>query len=806
MRVVGFSSSFVLCIGLACHLGADDNSSSVTVPSRLFTPNDTSGGKPNRSTQDEGDDHDPADENGPAHSVTRRVDRETDVSGTDTSQPETTHRPDTAASRNVQSLDKMVISATRTRRRIRETPASVSLISRDVIETSAAKDINDLVANETGVQVRRSVGMGEGVPSDISLRGIPGALAATRTLILVDGIPTNASGTPFMILNEIPIDIIENIEIVRGPFSSLYGANAFGGVINVMTKRGDGKPGVAGLFETSYPFNVAKIWSDGYPVREAAGMGAETALWNGDVMSSGGNGKIHYLVNGGYRTIGNYMVNDSVLVEVRDTSYLIPANLHGEEKYGYSDLRLFGKMGYRFNEKLSFDLHTRYFRSDLGFGYTRYSAPDTIDITVGGEKIIIGPQLEYRFSEKTVLRATGYYRKVEGAYITEMDKRPVEWKSNARDWQVDLQGVFTLSPAHIVTAGSEFLSNRIMFGDLVDNIDRTVIEDGVTDRITNSGAYIQDEWKITERLLAVPGVRFDYHTVFGIAFSPKLGVSATLNEKVHIRSSVGRAFRAPNHTELFMQPLPLKDTITLVSNPELTPEYVWSADGGVDLLPLPNLRLQCGLFYNRMHDLIGQGIKIESQRAYVTHDNISSAWSAGSELEAEWRPLHDLKLHGGYVFQKSRNEHASTMAKLFKRVHGERAGVATTDIQLDYMPSHKASIGLSWGKRIGKARLAVSGNELFVGKRTYLNFNQLQFGKESERIELWYDLRDNRLKVNPKLMELKPYARFDIMVRFDLAGFWAIFAVQNCFNALYEENFGTFAPGRLATVKIGASL
>ena len=76
-----------------------------------------------------------------------------------------------------QSLDRMVVSATRTRRLMSETPASVTVISRKEIETSPAKDINDLIANKTGVQVRRFVGMGEGVPSDIIMRGIPGALA-----------------------------------------------------------------------------------------------------------------------------------------------------------------------------------------------------------------------------------------------------------------------------------------------------------------------------------------------------------------------------------------------------------------------------------------------------------------------------------------------------------------------------------------------------------------------------------------------------------------------------------------------------
>jgi len=129
--------------------------------------------------------------------------------------------PDSLSGKNgadsLVNLDKVVVTASRTKRLMSETPASVSVISKDMISASPAKTIEDLLLTQTGVQVKRVVSIGEGIPSDIIFRGIPGSLAATRTLILVDGIPTNASGTPFLIVNEIPLDAVERIEIVRGP-------------------------------------------------------------------------------------------------------------------------------------------------------------------------------------------------------------------------------------------------------------------------------------------------------------------------------------------------------------------------------------------------------------------------------------------------------------------------------------------------------------------------------------------------------------------------------------------------------------
>ena len=139
--------------------------------------------------------------------------------------------------------------------------------------------------------------MGEGIPSDIILRGIPGALAAARTLILVDGIPTNVAGTPFLILNEIPLDAIQRVEIIKGPFSSLYGANALGGVINIITIKGNGKPTYSFNGETSFPFTVIDNFS-----RNNQGQSNDRwkesfneTYWNGVVQSSGSIGKYDFL-------------------------------------------------------------------------------------------------------------------------------------------------------------------------------------------------------------------------------------------------------------------------------------------------------------------------------------------------------------------------------------------------------------------------------------------------------------------------------------------------------------------------------
>ena len=365
---------------------------------------------------------------------------------------------------------------------------------------------------------------------------------------------------------------------------------------------------------------------------------------------------------------------------------------------------------------------------------------------------------------------------------------------------------------HVFMLGAEALSNTIDFGDLVNLANDSTVGKGISNRIRNGGAYVQDEFTLLDRFHIVPGVRLDYHTVFGFALSPKLGISAKVNEKVRVRSSLGRAFRAPNHTELFMPPLPLKDNITLVSNPDLKPEYVWAADGGVDVFPIANIKLQWGVFYNNMRDLIGQGIKPEIYMendslkfaALVTHENISSAWSAGSEFEVEWRILSGFTVRSGYVFQQSRNESASEVAALFKRIFGSLSEVADTNIALDYIPAHKANISVSFTKSLYGIKFAISGDEIFVGTRTFQNFGQIKLDTtRTGRKELILNQRSEVI-ANPPLARMASYFRTDLLLRCDFNNhFWATVAFQNLLNAQYEENFSTLAPGRLTTIKLG---
>jgi outer membrane receptor for ferrienterochelin and colicins len=672
------------------------------------------------------------------------------------------------------TLDKMVITATRSKRLISETPASVSVITNKEIASSPAKTIEDLMITRAGVQASRSASIGEGTPSTIIIRGIPGSIAGSRTLILVDGFPTNASGTPFMIVNEIPLEAIERIEIVRGPQSSLYGANAVGGVVNILTKEGYGKPNGSVSAETSYPFSVADQYAfKNAAVAEAFRKSGALAYWNGNGTISAGNNTSGHLVSAGYRSIGNYLLRDSAIVQKRGAEM----NIRGDN-HDYREYRLFAKSTFYLSDKSNVSIHTRFFNSDLGYGITKQIKPDSMDVNTKGNKFLIGPQVKIAFSNNILFRAGGFYRQVIGEFINEdVDTGNVYvqsyWKSRTNDWQIESQGIFTLGTGNVLTAGVEFLDNNAHFGATENAVTGAALPKAfpVNKGIVNSAAFLQDECTLFNRLRIVPAVRIDRHSEFGSAVSPKLGISHTISDQIGVKASCGRSFRAPSLAELYMPDLTVNPQFKLRANPALKPEILWGYDGGVEVTPIAALSAKLDAYYNSMKDLISQAVFLQDSVPYVTHLNISAAWSAGIEGEIEWQPFPWLGFSVNATAQRSLDK--------------------TYNISLNYIPEYSAGGEAKASRRFSSCTIDGQIGVKHVGKRRYLDFaNPLII------------LNDNSIRPYPAT--LYPYQTVDVSCKISfLTRLSCTMTVQNIFNEKYQEALGALAPGRFGTIKMG---
>ena len=165
------------------------------------------------------------------------------------------------------TLEQVVVTATRDTQEIKKIPANVTVITQEKIAAANAKTITDVLENEVGVVVRNLSGTGKNAQVDIRGFGETGPL---NPLVLVDGRRVNEIDLSGVDWTQIPLDQVERIEIVRGSGSVLYGDNAAGGVVNIITKRPE-KPFSAGgklrVEVTTTTRKAARSVESGHPVR-----------------------------------------------------------------------------------------------------------------------------------------------------------------------------------------------------------------------------------------------------------------------------------------------------------------------------------------------------------------------------------------------------------------------------------------------------------------------------------------------------------------------------------------------------------
>lgn len=293
----------------------------------------------------------------------------------------------------------------------------------------------------------------------------------------------------------------------------------------------------------------------------------------------------------------------------------------------------------------------------------------------------------------------------------------------------------------------------------------------------NGGVYVQDEMRYG-RFVGVAGARLDYNSVFGAALCPKVGLIYKQNDMFRLKLSAGRAFRAPSLGELYLPDLPINSGTTLVSNPLLVPEYIWTVDGGpeFDFLKLMNVRIAG--FYNYMNDLITQQVINQYynqflQNALLSHKNIENAWSAGAEASLQFRLPQWGMFFFNYTYTRSENE----------QMHGP----------LDYIPEHTFNAGIYFGKAFGPVTVSGSILEDYVGSREYLDFQEAAL----------HPLPSDPQDISPAYVTLPSYFRTDASVKIAYRMVWIGIEGLNLTNATIMEQAGTFSPPRFIWGRVG---
>ncbi|MGZ8189766.1 MAG: TonB-dependent receptor plug domain-containing protein [Methylococcaceae bacterium] len=503
-----------------------------------------------------------------------------------------------------------VYSASKYEQKVSKAPASISIVTADEIKKYGYRTFSGILSSLKGFYSTydRNYGQagarGFGLPSDYN----------TRLLLLIDGHRFNDNIYDSFDTSEgfpVDIDVIERVEVVRGPSSSLYGTNAFFGVINVITKRGRDQKGAS--VKASYGSNDTYKTSASYGDRFSNGL--ETFL-SGTFYNSQGFNKLFY------QEFNDPATNNGVSV-----------NNDGEQagklmaKASYEDFALEGL--YVNRQK---DVPTAAFDTLFNNDPTL----NTLDQATFGEL-----KYDHTFANQLNLQSrlsyNNYRLNGELPYpgLINKDLAYGEW------WRAELEATKTLLMNHRLTAGGQFQDN---FHQFQSNYDETQRHEA--DVSTYQWAlFIQDEYSITETLTLNAGVRFDYFSIFGGTTNPRIGLIYSPWENSAIKLLYGTAFRAPNQFELNYS------GSGLLTNIYLNPEKLDTKELIFEYYFTRQLRGELNIFETEIDDLITstatpKGLQNQNTGNVDSHGvevQLEDSWSNGFQgrLSYSWQETRD---------------------------------------------------------------------------------------------------------------------------------------------------------------------
>ncbi|CUH97705.1 putative secreted protein [Propionispora sp. 2/2-37] len=519
------------------------------------------------------------------------------------------------AEEEIFQLDETVVTATRTEQKVKETPASVEVITRKDIETMGAERV------VTALKLALNLNLSEAsmVGNQVSLRG----MNTNQTLILIDGrrmAGEDAGSTANVYeLDRVNINNVERIEIVRGPVSSLYGSEALGGVINIIMRKPEKPQSTIGL---------------------STGSKQQNASYHLDL---GKQGKWAWTF-------------DTLFTDIQKQRRSETTNMYGPRQFynisGTYDLAE-GKNIDVFYERMSEHLKTTDYTDDGGREYFT-NTRNSYGLTYRGRTTRGNYELRtyYNELEKNTDQLEG-----PGSY-SDFDR------ANYKTWAIDGKNTMRLQDDHVLTFGGEYRTSEYRGTRLEDNGDAvsTVTEHGISKSISEKSVdyqavYVQDEWKLSDKLLLIPSLRYDDSNRFEDSLSPKLGMTYHFADNFRLKTNFGKGFKAPSISELYMKmtrrPIPTR-TVIVIGNPDLKPEKSTSYD--ISLEGEKGAAFgKLTYFDNDVTDLIGTETTRAGSVSTSKYVNIDKARIKGVELEAGRHLSNNFTVKTAYTFLDAKN-------------------------------------------------------------------------------------------------------------------------------------------------------
>lgn len=499
-------------------------------------------------------------------------------------------------------LGEIVVTATRDEVPIEQVGSSITVITAKQIEQQQKQTVADALRMVPGLDLVRTGSFGGSTA--VFMRGAK----SEHTLVLIDGIQMNdpsSTGGGYNFSN-LTTDNIERIEILRGPQSTLYGSHAIGGVINIITKRGDGKlkgflSAEGGSFATA---------------RESAGI-------------NGGNDLLQY----------------SLSVSRLDTGGVSAAGERygNTERDGYQNTAVAGRLGITPTSNSEIDLTLRYDRSHTSVDNGGGAGNDDPN------HIMKSDELFFR-SQGWLSLFNGLWEQKLGVSFSDISWRDDNDRDNTDleilrssfhgqgvklDWQhtLKLHKTTTLVLGAETTeenAKSDYFSNLWGINSFDERFART------------TGVYLQDQLNLFDAWFSTFGVRVDEHSKFGTEATYRFTTSYLIKQTdTRLKGSYGTGFKAPSLYQLYSS----------YGSPDLKPDKSIGWDLGLEQgLPFLQTTLGATWFRNEYSQMI------DFDMTTWKYNNVAKAHSQGLELTAALQPVDDLTLKAAYTYTETKDD------------------------------------------------------------------------------------------------------------------------------------------------------
>ena len=503
------------------------------------------------------------------------------------------------------SLDAVVVSAARREQRLADAVVTTEIISRRDIEQSGASDVASALIEHTGIQLDGGTPTGAG----LQLQGFE----QERILVLLDGQPLTGRVNGSFDLARLPTSMVERVEVVKGPQSTLFGSDAMGGVVNIITRAPTALPAVGSVNITAGSFGR----------RDA------------DAAIAGTQGRLGYAVDGGYR--------------------------HLDLTPGYSSDAFTRSQQWNVRARLSLAINPTLSVNGSMFGLSeeqRYQTSRNFQFADNNQRTArLGATWQKGSHRLTPLFYISHFDHLSRSGST---PRPVS-DSGARDVQELTKLELTYSGivrSAMIDAGLELRRERLVADRLSGGHERSLdaVEPFAQVTLTRGA------------LSLVPGMRFSWNEEWGHTATPRVAALYRPRPELALRASVARGFRAPGFKELYLDYANPAAGYAVRGNANLRPESSTNASLGIEWAG-PRLYARATGFYNKFTDFI-ESYAVAGEPGVYSYDNIASGRTDGVELEAGVTAGR-ARFEGGYAYLDTR-DNATGKTLLGRPTHSGR--------------------------------------------------------------------------------------------------------------------------------------